>query len=185
MAVGDKSNLTPPKWGRRRNANSLTGLKSLAMMLVCPIFTLTLWMTMEFHGGAISATLRAVRSHDAFRNISIRSTIQVHVAIAMWIALQACLYRLLPGSRHVGQLTPAGHLLEYKTNGLLACFISCCLFGLLAITGHMRASFIATNWGSFLAALNVWGLVVTVLLYAKARVAPTHPQDDVFTGMSW
>ena len=153
-------------------------------MLVCPIFTLTLWMTMEFHDGAISATLQAVRSHEALGDISIKSTVQAHVAIAMWIALQACLYKWLPGSRHVGQPTPAGHLLEYKTNGLLACFTSCFLFGLLVITGQMKASFIATNWGSFIAALNVWGLVVTGLLYAKARVAPTHPQDDVFTGMS-
>jgi len=140
---------------------------------------------MEFHGAAISATLRAVKSHHALGDISIRSTVQVHIAIAIWIALQACLYRLLPGSRHTGQLTPAGHLLEYKTNGLLACFITFCLFGWLVIMGQMKASFIATNWGSFLAALNVWGLVVTGLLYVKARIAPTHPQDNVFTGMSY
>ena len=139
---------------------------------------------MEFYGGAISATVGAVGSRSTLWTISTGSTFQVHIAIAMWIALQACLYMLLPGSRHVGQLTPAGHLLEYKTNGLLACFISCCLFGLLVITDHMKASFIATNWVSFLAALNVWGLLVTGVLYAKARIAPTTPQDDVFTGVS-
>ena len=153
-------------------------------MLLAPLLILMLWMTLEFYDGAIFHTVQAAARYDTMWSIGPKPTFEVHMTIASWMILQAILYKFLPGSFHTGQLTPAGNLLEYKTNGLLACFISCTLFGAAVVTGQMKASFIATHWGSFLAALNVWGMVVTAAAYAKARLAPTHPRDQVLSGKS-
>lgn len=171
-------------WGRRRNANVLTGLKALAMMAVCPIFVLFLAATIDFHDGSILIATQDATTDGWLQGISTRSAFQINLAIIVYMILQAVLYRYLPGPRHTGQLTPAGHLLEYKTNGLLACFITCGLYGLAVGTGIIKASFIATNWSSFILALNLWGLLVTLAVYLRALFAPTYPQDRICSGQS-
>ena len=174
--------LTVPAWGRRKDAGVFTGLKASAMMMAAPLGTLLLAKSIEQHKGALLGTLRAVRNTDAGWTDSFQPTWQMHSFIAAYMAIQAIMYRYLPGPSHDGQRTPAGHLLRYKTNGFLALLLSCSLLAVADLTGYMKASFIASHWGSLLACLNIWGIVLTLLVYAKARLSPTHPQDRVFSG---
>lgn len=170
-------------WGRRRTASCSTGFKALLMMLVCPMFVLLLSVSVESYHGAVWNALQSLATPNTLRKLFVLPEWHMHVVIAGYMLLQAILYKYLPGSYHSGQLTPAGHLLEYKTNGLLACIVTCTLFALAGVTGMVRASFMASHWSSLLSVLNAWGLLITVAVYVKARLAPTHPRDRVFTGI--
>ena len=174
--------LIVPAWGRRKNAGVLTGLKAIAMMMCAPLGTLLLAKAIEQHDGALIWALQSVPNTSAGWTDNFRPTWQMHSFIAAYTAIQAIMYRHLPGPSHDGQRTPAGHLLRYKTNGFLAFLLSCSLLAAADLTGCMKASFIASHWASLLACLNIWGLVLTLFVYVKARLFPTHPQDRVFSG---
>jgi len=101
---------------------------------------------------------------------------------AVWISFQTCLYQLLPSKISIGQLTPAGNLLKYRTNGLLAWAVTHLLYALLVWKFGLDPAIIAKNWGGLLLAANVYGFILTAFAYVKARQNPTHNADVKFSG---
>ncbi|PVH73573.1 ERG4/ERG24 ergosterol biosynthesis protein [Cadophora sp. DSE1049] len=99
-----------------------------------------------------------------------------------WLVFQIVLFQYLPSKISTGQLTPAGHRLEYRTNGLLAWFVTHVLFGAAVAVGIVDAAVIARNWGSLLVVANLTGFLLTGIVYVKARVWPTYEKDSKFSG---
>jgi 7-dehydrocholesterol reductase len=100
-----------------------------------------------------------------------------------WLLFQGLLYAVLPATIATGQRTPAGYLLQYKVNGLLAWFVSHALFiscswGL----GWFKPSIIFDNWGPLVVAMNVYGYFLAAFAYVKAHLFPTHAEDRKFSG---
>jgi 7-dehydrocholesterol reductase len=75
-----------------------------------------------------------------------------------------------------GQITPAGHLLTYHTNGLKSYIITLALY-----IFTFRNSFIADHWFEFFLSANIIGYVLAIFAYVKAYVSPTHPNDRKFS----
>lgn len=180
-----KDNPPPPstiEWGRRKHASSSNGLKAITLMLFTPVLTLLLTVNMEHHHGSLWQILDMNTPCELWQDLSLEKSLLMHQVVAGYLVFQALLYKVLPGAYHSGQHTPGGRLLWYKTNGLSAFVATYACFWLGHTAGLYKASFIATNFTTLIAVLNVWGLTLTLGAYVKARVSPTSMQDRVFTG---
>ncbi|KAL9131306.1 MAG: hypothetical protein Q9217_000741 [Psora testacea] len=111
-----------------------------------------------------------------------RPSMQASLGYAAWILFQGILYSLLPGPISTGQLTPAGNLLKYKTNGLLAWTITHVAFLGAGAAGVLDLAIIAKNWEGLLVASNVYGFLLAGFCLVKGYVAPSHPNDRKFSG---
>ncbi|CAG8542957.1 4913_t:CDS:2 [Paraglomus occultum] len=100
-----------------------------------------------------------------------------------WGRDRGVLYAVLPAKIGYGQRTPAGYILPYKVNGLLAWTISHAVY--LAGAYYFSwwsPSIIHDNWGSLLIAANIYGFFLTFFVYFKAYYFPTHPADRKYSG---
>ncbi|PMD25796.1 ERG4/ERG24 ergosterol biosynthesis protein [Hyaloscypha hepaticicola] len=111
-----------------------------------------------------------------------RSSTKVSLGYGAWILFQIALYQFLPSKLSTGQLTPAGNLLKYRTNGLLAWIVTHVLFVALAVSGLMDPAILARHWEPLLVTTNIAGFLLTGLVYAKAHLSPTHEKDRKFSG---
>lgn len=151
-------------------------------MLLCPALTLLLAVNSEKQQGDLRKILDPTTIQDCWQDLTYENLLPMHHLIAGYLAFQIVLYRFCPGSLHTGQHTPAGKLLEYKTNGLSAFIATYACFWLGQYYGLFDISFVATNFTTLVAALNIWGLSLTIAIYLKAHIYPTHLTDRVFTG---
>lgn len=173
---------TVVEWGRRKRANSSTGLKAIGLMLSAPLFTVLVAINMENHHGDIRRLVDYETLTTFWCDIRRENLLQLHQIFAGYLVFQAILYNFLPGPSNTGQYTPGGHLLRYKTNGLSAFCVTYACFWLGHKSGLYHASFIAANFTSFVVVLNTWGLAFTIVVYLKGRLFPTSLEDRVFTG---
>ena len=188
--VSDRSVLEHPtdalvSWGRRHRSSWLLGALSLLFMIFCPALISFIWISLEYYDASVTASLAALKSEGLLlfaAQHSPRWDGLVTVYHAAWIAFQAALYILLPGRTCKGQLTPAGNVLDYKINGLLA-WMTTILAGLAATAaGYLDPAIIAKNWGQLICTLNICGFAIALIFYAKARLFPSHESDRKFSG---
>ncbi|KAH9208748.1 ergosterol biosynthesis ERG4/ERG24 [Leptodontidium sp. 2 PMI_412] len=113
-------------------------------------------------------------------------SMNVSLGYFAWVMFQAAIYQYLPvRNLSMGQLTPAGNILEYRTNGLGAWIISHCGFLALSYFGYVNPAILARNWQSLLLSLNVYGFLLSAFAYWKAHAMPSHQGDRKFGGSVW
>lgn len=173
-------------WGRRQHHGSwLHALGCASIMTLCPLLVIFYWVALSsYHGSLMLAwqEMRTVGPISFFWSHAPRADYRVHVAYAGYLVYQAGLYQLLPGKLSVGQLTPAGHLLKYRTNGLFAWVLTHLLFGAWIVHGCVDPSLIARHWEPLLVTANMYGFALPLLVYVKAHIFPTHEGDRKFSG---
>jgi 7-dehydrocholesterol reductase len=111
-----------------------------------------------------------------------RPNLQVNIGYGAWLLFQAALYQFLPSVLSSGQLTPAGHLLKYRTNGLLAWVVTHVLFLVTSYLGLLDPAILARNWEALLVSVNFYGFLLSGVAYGKAHLMPTHVGDRKFSG---
>ncbi|CAF9929466.1 hypothetical protein IMSHALPRED_007923 [Imshaugia aleurites] len=173
-------------WGRSSLRRSwLRSLFSASPVWLAPLTALSFFVTLSQYDGSLSKFVAAI-SQEGFLPIlnayGPRFTLKGTLAYTCWIALQATLFKCLPGPINTGQRTPAGHLLAYRTNGLWAWVITHVLYVALCWFGILDPGFVPRNWGGLVAAMNLAGFLLSAFAYAKAYVMPTHPDDRNFSG---
>ena len=173
-------------WGRSGSGISLLTTTSCAGILtLCPLLVFVLWSALEDFDGSLLASLSAFWSEGPVlfaAQLGPAFSLQACVGYVVWLSFQATLYTFLPCKTSTGQLTPAGNLLKYKTNGLSAWFVTHCLVFAAAMVGVLDLAIIAKHWGGILIAANIYGFFISTFSYMKAQVAPTHPEDRKFSG---
>ena len=93
---------------------------------------------------------------------------------------------LLPDKTSFGQRTPGGHLLQYRTNGLAAYFLSVFLYLFMGFgMDFFSPTIIVDHWEGLVLFLNVFGYALAAAMYVKAKVAPSHPEDSKLSGNSF
>ncbi len=171
-------------WGRAQRRSWIVTVACLFMITIPPSLTILFYIALEHFDCSLSATLLALHL-DGFLSFcsqyapvpSIRATI----GYAMWVLFQAVLYTALPG-RSTGQLTPAGYLLEYPTNGLLAWLVTAFLAAIATFSGIVDPATLVDHWEGLVVTLNVYGYVLAAIAYFKAHYAPSHALDRKFSG---
>ncbi|CAJ0745471.1 15891_t:CDS:10, partial [Entrophospora sp. SA101] len=82
-----------------------------------------------------------------------------------WGRDKGLLYAFLPVKIGYGQQTPAGHILPYKVNGLLAWVITHLIFIFGAFYFELwEASIIHDKWGELFVAANIYGFIYDLLM---------------------
>ncbi|KAK2804843.1 hypothetical protein FQN51_001485 [Onygenales sp. PD_10] len=175
-----------PSWGRRTDAPRIQGIMSLGIMVACPLFTLFWYIALQNFDASLLSALFALWDEgfvNFFRQYSPCPNRDIVFVYGAWVLFQAVLYTFLPGKICEGQPTPAGNVLKYKTNGLLASFVTVFFFAVLGLrSGGLSLAFVAEHWGSFVAIFNIYGLFLTAAFYLKAHIAPSHLEDRKFSG---
>ncbi|EEH46411.2 uncharacterized protein PADG_02509 [Paracoccidioides brasiliensis Pb18] len=175
-----------PSWGRRTEVPRLHGALSLVIMMACPTTILFWYVALQHFDGSLLSTAVALKNEGLFsfyHRYCPVPNLQTALAYGGWVLFQALLYSFLPGSTQEGQPTPAGNVLKYKINGMLAAMVTVWLFAIISLYGGIPVStFVADNWGSLLTTFNIYGLFLTLAFYLKAHLWPSHPEDRKFSG---
>jgi len=180
------SNAVPVEaWGRKTQATWTTAFWSLVLVIVCPLWIITNWIALEYFGGSLQATVQAFFTEGPylfFIEYAPQPTTRAFAGYGAWVLLQALFYSYLSGPLCTGQLTPAGNLLKYTTNGLLAYAITHILYIASSAVGVLDPAIIARNWEGLLVAINAYGMLLSAFAQVKAHVSPSYPGDRKFSG---
>ncbi|KAF0468857.1 7-dehydrosterol-delta 7-reductase [Gigaspora margarita] len=193
-----KSELTPnlkaqigKTWGRDRDISYITVLFSTLILTCCPLLVFVFWVNCTHYQCSLYEPIYRLQisgfSKEAFDSVVLQKLPQftwdgIKIYLS-WLSFQAILYAILPAKIGYGQRTPAGHILPYKVNGLLAWFITHTLFLVGAFCFNWwKGSIIHDNWGALLIAANIYGYFLTFFSFAKAYIMPSHPEDRKFSG---
>ncbi|KAL1920089.1 uncharacterized protein VTP21DRAFT_1235 [Calcarisporiella thermophila] len=182
---------TGKTWGRDRDVSYLTVVMCCVIMLTCPLMVIYFWSACTYHGCSLLAPAaellelstdpKSITQYAAARLPQF--SWQAVKLFTIWLLFQASLYAFLPAKIGYGQRTPAGYLLPYKVNGLLAWFVTHALFVLGAFYfGWWSPSIVHDNWGGLLVMANIYGYALTFFSYVKAYIFPSHPEDRKFSG---
>lgn len=172
-------------WGRRSHASWTASLGALLIVTFCPVWIITNWIALEHYGGSLQATVHSLLRLGLFEFVTLhapRPSLQAAAGYLTWLSFQAFLYSKLPGPLSKGQMTPAGNLLFYTTNGILAWTLTHLLFVAGSFTRLLDPAIIARHWEGLLVAVNVYGFSLALFAQIKAYIAPSHPDDRKFTG---
>ncbi|RKF71161.1 7-dehydrocholesterol reductase [Golovinomyces cichoracearum] len=182
MAVtNSKSEIT---WGRHQQGSWLDTITCAGVMLFSPVMVIFYWITLNYFDASFFAAFNAVSELGPvafFIQYFPRPEYSSFLYYGAWLLLQAIFYLLLPADWNSGQLTPAGHLLKYKTNGLLAWVVTHVLYVAASALGYLDPAILPKHWGGVLFAANVAGFLLTIFVFIKAHLAPTHPDDRKFS----
>jgi 7-dehydrocholesterol reductase len=185
--AAEKTEHVNPTWGRANY--SLSGsIMVLLIFIFCPMLVLYMYVSCMHFDCALSTP---------FLNVVVHKTMTINQYIALlpsltakasmigvgWLAFQALLAVYLPGPTGYGQLTPAGHVLEYKVNGFNVWILTHVLFIGGSFYLHLfEPTIIYDNWGPLLVFANIYGYCLTLFSYIKAYTFPTHAKDRKFSG---
>lgn len=155
------------------------------MITCCPLWLAINWIGLQHFNGSMTAALSALSDQgfaDFYEKYFPRSSVEASVAYILWVSFQALLFIYLPGPICTGQLTPAGNLLKYKTNGLLAWVVTHALFLAAGYWGLIDLAIIAKKFEGAFFITNVCGFSLAAFCLVKAYVAPSFPGDCKFSG---
>jgi 7-dehydrocholesterol reductase len=172
-------------WGRCHRGSFWTSLGCAGIMLLCPLLVIFTWIALEDFGGSFTAAASRLSSlglREFAMQFGPQPSLKGFAYYISWLLFQALLFAYTPSKLSIGQLTPAGHLLEYHTNGLGAWAITHVVAVDLVLFGVIDPAIIAKNWECLLIACNVYGFLLTAFAYAKALASPTHAGDRKFSG---
>jgi len=154
------------------------------MVSAPPVLVALTWIALEYFDGSLFDATAAIFDLGVPRFMRLYApslSLQAAGLYFSWVLFQAVLYSILPG-KGKGQLTPAGQLLEYNVNGLLAWEATVILAVAACIAGVLDPSMLTDNWEGMIVTMNIYGYCLSIAAYLKAHIAPTHPQDRKFSG---
>jgi 7-dehydrocholesterol reductase len=188
VAMSSLSKKGGPGWGRYNDGEDVTTLLGcLAIFLFCPVIVLIMWSTLKyFHGSLYDTLIYFIQNPLDYLSTKLLPPFSWTAAKLYlgWVLFQGILYQiLLPDKLSSGQRTPGGHLLLYRTNGLLAYGLSLFLYLFVGIgMDSFPPTIIADEWDGLVIFLNIFGYVLAFLVYMKALLVPSFPEDNKYSG---
>ncbi|MFO0546855.1 MAG: hypothetical protein U0271_00640 [Polyangiaceae bacterium] len=139
---------------------------ALAMMLLLPVLTVYLWISVHrYHGALVLPTLDVLRQAPV---PTARATILVLAFLALQIALQV----VLPGRTAEGLPGHDKLKLKYKLNGFLSLWVTLAILGGLLTAKVFTASMVLDELGPMLAVSVVGAYLLGLFLYAYGFMSP-------------
>ncbi|XXH01827.1 Transcription initiation factor TFIID subunit 12 [Hypoxylon texense] len=175
-------------WGRYSTGRSwLRSALAATPVVLAPMALLILFITLYQFDGSLPVLYLALKHQglwsviDAYRP---RFDLHTTLAYSCWIVFQAVLFQWLPGPRSIGQRTPAGHVLDYRTNGLSAWVITHLALAALCWKGGLDPAFVPRNWSGLVFAMNMYGFLASAVAFIKGHLMPTHSEDTKFSELN-
>lgn len=191
IAVSNKT------WGRASQVSTSAFLGSLFLLTLSPFLVFYFYISAFYFDCSLIAPLQALYvreiSFSEFVGMFPPLSLDAVVLFAIWLVLQMSLaampdvlHKVFPkyqGGKCLGSVTPAGHKHTYNINGLQAWLISHVLFiGASFGFGWFSPTIIFDNWGSLLWVVNILGFALAILVFIKAYLFPSFPNDRKFSG---
>jgi len=175
-------------WGRAHRPTWSASISCLGIITLSPLLVIFTWITLsEYQGSLLNATI-AICTDGPWQIVAKYGptpSSKAFAGYAIWVLTQSAFYNYLPARLSTGQLTPAGHLLQYHTNGLSAWVLTHIAFVLGVFFRVIDPACIAKNWSGLLVATNAYGFLLSAFVYIKAYIAPTHAKDRKFSGKDY
>lgn len=176
-------------WGRRRQVSTLSGLLSMGFVIAVQLLVVFLCSCLHDYDGSIHQGILGVLSSLPGLTPSVLLRICISrfdswstLGCVAWVGFQAILYSILPGKIVHGPPTPGGNTLPYRMNGLLSWGITLGIMAMAWYIGGVEVvSGAARNWKAVLAAANMYGLLMSLLMLAKGHYRPSYPADRRFS----
>ncbi|OMH85727.1 7-dehydrocholesterol reductase [Zancudomyces culisetae] len=197
-------------WGRATDATVITIALTLGLFAFAPFWAAYLWASCTYYQCSIT-TGPIVDFFNVVQNFQdeiVSSTnggliemigagvykIFTDVVLAdrealcvylCWLVYNFAMYLYFPVRKiGLGQSTPAGHVLKYRINGLYVWIATHVVYiaGSVLSNEAYGLDYICVHWGGFLVATNIVGLALSLFVYMKAHIAPSHPEDRKFSG---
>jgi len=170
-------------WGRYYDGSDYYNVIMCTLLfLFSPLLVFTFCMSCSKYDCSVINFFDDLVSSGNMINIIPTPSFEGFYILFFWILFQSGLYYFLPGKISLGQPTPAGKILKYKTNGLSAWILTHTLFILLVLFGVIKGSIIYDNWMGLLFAANCYGYFLTFFSFIKAHNFPSHKKDCKFSG---
>ena len=178
---GFQPSVTP--WTRTSPVSLFKASACFAVTLLSPLFILMYAYALDHcSGNILEASQKLWHAPTSLFNWTSVPDARMIVVFCGWIAFQALLYLILPGTSVKGELTPSGQRFTYRINGLLACLASVTIAAGAVWRDTLSATWIADHWTQLLMMGNVYGFVLAVFCFVKALTLPTSKSDCVFSG---
>jgi len=164
----------------------------LLFVLVSPSLVLLLWSINRHYDGSLSAAYEVYSSRGFWSSLlelwreNWAGSALAWLIITAFAGLQLLLMKLLPGSIVKGARTPAGHVPEYKDNGLLCFAVTMALYiGCVYRVPLLNPTRVYQAFGQILGALSLLSFSFCAFLYVKGIFCPTseragHVQRPLF-----
>lgn len=174
-------------WGRAKEASRPSFLGTLGLMVFSPLMVFYFYISAFHYNGAFLIPMEGILEKLPPFSIEVAALVLCWLLMQVVLALLPDLFhKIIPsyqGGRVQGAVTPAGHRLWYRINGLQAWAISHLLFFAGAFRLEVLSStFIFDHWGEILWVANGLGISLAIFVYVKALYFPSHPEDRKFSG---
>ena len=152
-------------------------LGSLMLMLVTPIFVLSLWYTCAEHEGSLSSVGNEIMTKGPVYFLQ-------HVwptpfdpyawkLIGSYMAFELLLMRLVPGKVFKATPTASGHVPVYNANGVQCYVITILTLFALAKYDVLKLGDIYDNMGKLLSSMNLFAILFCIMLTFKGLYLPS------------
>ncbi|TVY20055.1 7-dehydrocholesterol reductase [Lachnellula arida] len=172
-------------WGRAHRPTWSASLSCLGIIILSPLLVIFSWITLSQYQGSLLKSSIAMYADGPWQFVARHGpTPSLHAfgVYTAWVLTQCALYNYIPTRLSTGQLTPAGHLLQYRTNGLSAWVLTHIAIASGVFFQVIDPAWIAKNWSGLIVAANSYGFLLSAFVYIKAYIAPTHEKDRKFSG---
>jgi 7-dehydrocholesterol reductase len=184
-AADVRKNHVNPHWGRFNVGTWPCVIGCGGIVAICPVLVIIYIIALVHFEASLWNCLEAIVYTGPLEfaaRYSPRFSLPVLAGYAAWVLFQVALYAFLPAQTGYGQRTPAGHLLPYRVNGLLAWVVTHVAYAVVVYIGIMDPAIIAKNWQPLVVTFNISGYLLAAVVYLKAHLAPTHADDLKFSG---
>ena len=178
------------EWGRNSTPSCFTRIGVSIMFFSVPFIAYIFQITnIKFNGSLINFFTNATYDNVFDKNYI---DYQVFLMIALWIIFQMilfvlpdilhkilCIYR---GGIQEGSITPAGNKMYYNINGLQALIITFITFFVCVKYDIIDPAWIGKNWIQSFIVANVYGYILTLIMYVKALYFSSHIEDNKYSG---
>jgi 7-dehydrocholesterol reductase len=175
-------------WGRAHRPTWSASFSCLGIIILSPLLVIFSWITLSQYQGSLLNSTIAMYAEGPWQFVARYGptpSLQAFGVYTIWVLAQSALYNYLPARLSTGQLTPAGYLLQYHTNGLGAWVLTHIALASGVFFRVIDPAWIAKNWSGLLVATNSYGFLLSALVYIKAYIAPTHAKDRKFSGRQY
>jgi 7-dehydrocholesterol reductase len=165
--------------------SQLNDVVCLGLVIGTPSTCVFFWMSLNYFNGSIFAAVTEMHNigfWTFWKTYFPKFDAEASLVYLLWVVFQALLYTFLPSEKSTGQLTAGGYLLEYRTNGLAAWIITVSAFVLGSLFGIISPSAIARHWEGMVLFLQMYGYILSVIVYIKGHWFPSYIEDCKFRG---
>lgn len=157
------------------HSNMVTYVSIAALISLCPAFVLFLWHTMVNLDGSTTRFFDLCKAEGV---AGVLKTWPMPTLYALEIILsfgcfEAFLQLCVPGSTHIGPVSPAGIRPVYKNNGFACYTITLVTYYVMYKTGYFNPAIVYDHLGEIFSTLIIGSFLVCCLLYVKGHLMPS------------